>query len=207
MARVLIVANGVWPEQFNFERSFNDYSQIIALDGAANRLIEQGHLPDVIIGDFDSIEPSVLKDCKERGSQIVLDANQEQSDVSKGLNWAHEHHPTSQIYLIGIEIGRYDHHLAGYSALFECESSAILLLDGWEALRIDSTPREFQVRDGGLFSLIPFGAVTGVKLHGCRYPLDNETLSSGTRGVSNEAVDSVITASAQSGDLLLLIER
>ena len=116
-------------------------------------------------------------------------------------------HPTSQIYLIGIEIGRYDHHLAGYSALFECESSAILLLDGWEALRIDSTPREIQAREGGLFSLIPFGAVTGVKLHGCRYPLDNETLSSGTRGVSNEAVDSVITASAQSGDLLLLIER
>ena len=207
MARVLIVANGDWPEQFNFKRIFDDYSQIIALDGAANRLIEQGHLPDVIIGDFDSIEPSVLKDCKERGSQIVVDANQEQSDVSKGLIWAHEHHPSSQIYLIGIEIGRYDHHLAGYSALFECQSSAILLLDGWEALRIDSTPREVQVREGGLFSLIPFGIVTGVKLQGCRYPLDNETLSSGTRGVSNKAVGSVITASAQSGDLLLLIER
>ena len=207
MARVLIVANGDWPEQFNFKRSFDDYSQIIALDGAANRLIEQGHLPDVIIGDFDSIEPSVLKDCKERGSQIVVDANQEQSDVSKGLIWAHEHHPTSQIYLIGIEIGRYDHHLAGYSALFECQSSAILLLDGWEALRIGSTPREIQVREGGLFSLIPFGIVTGVKLQGCKYPLDNETLSSGTRGVSNEAVGPVITASAQSGDLLLLIER
>ena len=207
MARVLIVANGDWPEQFNFKRIFDDYSQIIALDGAANRLIEQGHLPDVIIGDFDSIEPSVLKDCKERGSQIVVDANQEQSDVSKGLIWAHEHHPTSQIYLIGIEIGRYDHHLAGYSALFECQSSAILLLDGWEALRIGSTPREVQVHEGGLFSLIPFGTVTGVKLQGCRYPLDNETLSSGTRGVSNKAVGSVITASAQSGDLLLLIER
>ena len=207
MARVLIVANGDWPEQFNSKRSFDDYSQIIALDGAANRLIDQGHLPDVIIGDFDSIEPSVLKDCKERGSQIVVDANQEQSDVSKGLIWAHEHHPSSQIYLIGIEIGRYDHHLAGYSALFECQSSAILLLDGWEALRIDSTPREVQVREGGLFSLIPFGIVTGVKLQGCKYPLDNETLSSGTRGVSNKAVGSVITASAQSGDLLLLIER
>lgn len=207
MARVLIVANGDWPEQFNFKRIFDDYSQIIALDGAANRLIEQGHLPDVIIGDFDSIEPSVLKDCKERGSQIVVDANQEQSDVSKGLIWAHEHHPSSQIYLIGIEIGRYDHHLAGYSALFECQSSAILLLDGWEALRIGSTPREVQVHEGGLFSLIPFGIVTGVKLQGCKYPLDNETLSSGTRGVSNKAVGSVITASAQSGDLLLLIER
>lgn len=207
MARVLIVANGKWPEQFNQEGNFNDYSQIIALDGAANRLIKQGQLPDVIIGDLDSIEPNVLKDCKERGSQIVRDANQEQSDVSKGLNWAHEHHPTSQIYLTGVEIGRHDHHLAGYLALFECQSSAILLLDGWEALRIDSNPKEIQIRKGGLFSLIPFGAVTGVNLQGCRYPLDNETLFSGTRGVSNEAIDSVITASAQSGDLLILIER
>ena len=71
----------------------------------------------------------------------------------------------------------------------------------------DVTPKEIQVRKGGLFSLIPFGVVTGVNLQGCRYPLNNETLSSGTRGVSNKAVGSVITASAQSGDLLLLIER
>ncbi len=206
MARVLIVANGEWPQSFDVEENISQFSVLVALDGATNRLIELNIIPDVVIGDLDSIHPDVLEQCNMNGTQIVHDSNQELSDISKGLGWVKQHYPDSYSSVVGIEIGRYDHHLAAYSALFECKSSAVILLDGWKAQRVDSTPREIKIQPGKLVSLIPFGAASGVHLDGCKYPLNHESLSSGTRGVSNEAVDSVITVSVESGDLLLLVQ-
>ena len=206
MGRVLIVANGEWPSSFNLQHERTTYDQIVALDGAANRLLELNLAPDVIVGDLDSITTSVLNQCESSGVHIVRIPSQEKSDISKGLQWVQQEQPNARIDVIGVEIGRYDHHLAAYSALFECQSSATLLLNGWTATRVDSNPTTFQVKPHAIISLIPFGSVQGVTLEGCQYPLQNASLTTGTQGVSNKAIESEIVVSAQSGDLLLLIE-
>ena len=206
MGRVLIVANGEWPSSFNLQHERTTYDQIVALDGAANRLLELNLAPDVIVGDLDSITTSVLNQCESSGVHIVRIPSQEKSDISKGLQWVQQEQPNAKIDVIGVEIGRYDHHLAAYSALFECQSSATILLNGWTATRVDSNPTTFQVKPHAIISLIPFGSVQGVTLEGCQYPLQNASLTTGTQGVSNKAIESEIVVSAQSGDLLLLIE-
>ena len=206
MGRVLIVANGEWPGSFNLQHERTTYDQLVALDGAANRLLDLNLIPDVIVGDLDSITTSVLNQCESSGVQIVRIPSQEKSDISKGLQWVQQEQPNARIDVIGIEIGRYDHHLAAYSALFECQSSATLLLNGWTATRVDSNPTTFQVKPDAIISLIPFGSVQGVTLEGCQYPLQNASLTTGTQGVSNKAIESEIVVSAQSGNLLLLIE-
>ena len=206
MGRVLIVANGEWPSSFNLQHERTTYDQLVALDGAANRLLDLNLIPDVIVGDLDSITTSVLIQCESSGVQIVRIPSQEKSDISKGLQWVQQEQPNARIDVIGIEIGRYDHHLAAYSALFECQSSATLLLNGWTATRVDSNPTTFQVKPHAIISLIPFGSVQGVTLEGCQYPLQNALLTTGTQGVSNKAIESEIVVSAQSGNLLLLIE-
>ena len=206
MGRVLIVANGEWPSSFNLQHERTTYDQLVALDGAANRLLELNLIPDVIVGDLDSITTSVLNQCESSGVHIVRIPSQEKSDISKGLQWVQQEQPNARIDVIGVEIGRYDHHLAAYSALFECQSSATLLLNGWTATRVDSNPTTFQVKPDAIISLIPFGSVQGVTLEGCQYPLQNASLTTGTQGVSNKAIESEIVVSAQSGNLLLLIE-
>ena len=206
MGRVLIVANGEWPGSFNLQHERTTYDQLVALDGAANRLLDLNLIPDVIVGDLDSITTSVLNQCESSGVHIVRIPGQEKSDISKGLQWVQQEQPNAKIDVIGVEIGRYDHHLAAYSALFECQSSATLLLNGWTATRVDSNPTTFQVKPHAIISLIPFGSVQGVTLEGCQYPLQNASLTTGTQGVSNKAIESEIVVSAQSGNLLLLIE-
>ena len=206
MGRVLIVANGEWPSSFNLQHERTTYDQLVALDGAANRLLELNIIPDVIVGDLDSITTSVLNQCESSGVQIVRIPSQEKSDISKGLQWVQQEQPNAKIDVIGVEIGRYDHHLAAYSALFECQSSATILLNGWTAKRVDSNPTTFQVKPDAIISLVPFGSVQGVTLEGCQYPLQNASLTTGTQGVSNKAIESEIIVSAQSGNLLLLIE-
>ena len=206
MGRVLIVANGEWPGSFNLQHERTTYDQLVALDGAANRLLDLNLIPDVIVGDLDSITTSVLNQCESSGVHIVRIPSQEKSDISKGLQWVQQEQPNARIDVIGVEIGRYDHHLAAYSALFECQSSATLLLNGWTATRVDSNPTTFQVKPHAIISLIAFGSVQGVSLEGCQYPLQNASLTTGTQGVSNKAIESEIVVSAQSGNLLLLIE-
>lgn len=207
MAGVLIVANGAWPKSFKVEEVFAEYERVLALDGAANRMVDAGIVPTVIIGDLDSVDNTTLEHCKANGTLVIHTPNQEQSDVAKGLHWAEKTYPNEQIDLIGIELGRYDHNLAAYSALFECNTSARILMDGWSALRVNSIQNRIQVRKGAIVSLIPFGDVTGVSLQGCEYSLENASMSTGTQGVSNKAIDATIVVSVQSGDLLLLFER
>ena len=207
MAHILIIANGAWPKTFNIEGKITDYDAVLALDGAANRMVDADIVPTAIIGDLDSVDDSTLEHCKTNGTLVIHAPNQEQSDVSKGLTWAAKTYPGAQIDLIGIEIGRYDHQLAAYSALFETKSSARILMDGWSAQRVSSTPNHIQIREGAIVSLMPFGEVTGISLQGCEYPLNHASMMTGTQGVSNKAIDSTIVVSAQSGDLLLLFER
>lgn len=201
------MANGAWPKSFKVEEAFAEYEHVLALDGAANRMVDAGIVPTAIIGDLDSVDNSTLEHCKAKGTLVIHTPNQEQSDVAKGLHWAEKTYPNEQIELIGIELGRYDHNLAAYSALFECNTSARILMDGWSALRVNSIPNRIQVRKGAIVSLIPFGDVTGVSLQGCEYSLENASMKTGTQGVSNKAIDATIVVSVQSGDLLLLFER
>ena len=205
MTRILIVANGEWPKAFDIHQERIAYDSIVALDGAANRMVDGNFIPDVIIGDFDSLDPSVRSRCESEAAQIIHRPNQEKSDIAKGLLWVEQAYRNSLVEIIGVE-GRYDHLIAAYSALFECLSSAVILLDGWTARRIDSIPMNIEVKQNTIISLIAFGQVEGVTLEGCQYPLLNASLSTGTQGVSNKAIESTIVASAESGDLLLFIQ-
>ena len=207
MSKVLIVANGEWPGQFDVAHRAEAYRVVVALDGAANRLIESYAHLDVLLGDLDSVSESVLQQCKASGVTIVHTPDQQSSDISKGLDWVQKTYPDSEVDIIGVEIGRYDHHLAAYSALFECNSHATILLDGWQARRVSQTPTKVETRPNSIISLIPFGDVTGVTIKGCQFSLDNETLTTGTKGISNVATGPSITVSVESGDLLLLIMR
>ena len=207
MSKVLIVANGEWPQRFDVVDCAEAYRVVVALDGAADQLIERNMTPDVLLGDLDSVSESVLGQCKASNVTIVHTPDQNRSDISKGLEWVQETYPGSEVDVIGVEIGRYDHHLAAYSALFECKSDATLLLDGWKARRVSQTPTKIETKPNSIISLIPFGDVTGTIIKGCQFSLDNGTLTTGTRGISNITTGTSITVSVESGDLLLLIMR
>ena len=95
MGRVLIVANGELPSSFNLQHERTTYDLLLALDGAANRLLELNIIPDVIVGDLDSITTSVLNQCESSGVHIVRIPSQEKSDISKGLQWVQQEQPNA----------------------------------------------------------------------------------------------------------------
>ena len=205
MTGILIVGNGNTPSQSVFDHFVNSSVLILALDGAALTLAKHEIQPHVIIGDMDGLTSEQLDEFQSKGVQIVRNLDQETSDISKGLTWSKQHHPGKHIDVIGIDGGRLDHQLAAFSALFECQSDARLHIDDWMVARVTNTPHKYQTTKGRNVSLIPFGKVTGVTLDGCKYSLEDERLTSGTRGIHNEALGEEISVSCQQGDLLLLL--
>lgn len=205
MTGILIVGNGNTPSQSVLDRFVDSSDLILALDGAALTLLKHQILPDIIIGDMDSLTSEQLHEFQSNGVQIIYDSDQDTSDISKGLRWTNQYHPGKHINVIGIDGGRLDHQLAAFSALFECQSEAHLHIEDWMVTRVSNTPHKYQTTRGRNVSLIPFGDVFGVTLHGCKYPLENQRLTSGTRGIHNEALGEEISISCQKGDLLLLL--
>ena len=205
MTGVLIVGNGNHPPHSVLESFVALSPVIIALDGAAIMLQQRQIQPDVIIGDMDGLTSEQLDIFQSQGIKIIKDSTQDTSDISKGLTWSQKQYPGKHIDVIGIDGGRLDHQLGAFSALFECKSEAHLHTDEWLAVRVTTTPIQYSTTKSRNISLIPFGDVSGVTLVGCKYSLENDQLSSGTRGIHNEALGEQITVSCQQGDLLLLI--
>ncbi len=125
MSKFAIVANGNFSPSKMLEEITRD-SKIIALDGAAPRLMQRGIMPDVILGDFDSIERSKFGIRQEQvgetanldfsaaykgryGITVVPAKNQDYSDLQKGIRYAKEQGATEINILCATSESRMDH--------------------------------------------------------------------------------------------------
>jgi len=184
---VLVVANGEWGDSRLVETMIETSTFKIALDGAADRFSTW----DVVVGDMDSIS---------NPEQYEIDPNQDNSDLAKAL----EMYDVDAV--VGIAGGRLDHQIAAYTSLFETNSDAILYFEGWRACRVHSSGLEIDLPIGSICSLMPFGNVKNVSISGVDFVLENENLSTGTRGIGNKVTEQIVKISHEGGDLLFIWE-
>ncbi|RDI48109.1 thiamine diphosphokinase [Aquicella lusitana] len=105
MKNYLLVANGNFlVREIITEAAMN--SVIVALDGAADRLIRLGIQPDLILGDFDSIDSQSLA---SRQHSVVLANDQSLTDLVKAIRYCDDQQAAS-ITLVCATGGRLDHH-------------------------------------------------------------------------------------------------
>ena len=84
---LLIVANGEFPSHSIPLEILTKANSIIACDGAADILLDRGYIPDIIIGDLDSISDDNKHKYKDNVIEIQ---DQSQNDFRKALNYARE---------------------------------------------------------------------------------------------------------------------
>ena len=171
-------------------------------------------LPDIIVGDFDSVEPKVLDFFREK-EQIdicVLNPVKDDTDTEFAIREAIRRGATD-ITIIGGTGTRLDHVLGNISLLgigLE-EGVRMELLDAHNRIcMIDhSVTLKKKEQYGNYLSLIPYnGKVTGVTLKGLKYPLHDYTMGGfNSLGISNEIVDDEASIELTSGQLLVIESR
>ena len=208
LGQVLVCANGRWPSREVWQPLTNNADLIIACDGAIHQCLELGIVADVLIGDLDSLDPTLaIDELLKGGLEIIKVENQDNNDLAKALVYAQSLDADS-IDVIGVSGGRLDHRFASLAALCETSSKAVLRFDNGNARLVPKQGLELEsIEIEGHFSLFAMGEVRAVELQGCKWPIHGEDLHTSTRGLHNEPSGEKITVSHQGGNLLLIIDN
>ncbi|HET8778064.1 MAG TPA: thiamine diphosphokinase [Candidatus Limnocylindria bacterium] len=187
--------------------------RVIAADGGAASLERFGRRPDLLIGDLDSTEPSLVERLIEAGVTVERHpADKEASDTELALLAATQLGADEIVVLGAIGGARLDHELANLLLLADpaLRGRAVRVVHAGNTVRVvhPDQPLALDGRIGDLVTLLPIGGeATGVTTAGLRWPLDAATLQMGrSRGLSNEIVMTPASVRLESG-LLLVAER
>ena len=108
---VSVILNGQMPTDDTIIDQITNSDYIIAVDGSANKLFDLEIIPDVIIGDLDS-----LQNIKNKNIELVKTPNQNKTDFRKTLEWCIEKNILN-ISIFGISGESEDHFLGNYYTL------------------------------------------------------------------------------------------
>ncbi len=177
---------------------------IIAADSGFDHLKELGIIPDIFIGDMDSVQNEVL--AKE---VIKLEVMKDETDTEAAVRLAVKK-GAEKILIFGGIGTRLDHTMANIlllKSIFDMGISASI---------IDSHNEIFYLKDkisitgktGDTLSIIPLSDMFGATTSGLFYKLKNDELKFGSsRGVSNVMTDDSCEITVTSGEALVIKSR
>ena len=209
--RVIIFSNGDPGDLRRAGMIVRDGDLILAADGGAVHAVNAGILPDVVIGDLDSLEnhPETLTMLRDKGVAFrQYPVEKDYTDLELAMDYALEQ-KASSICIMCPFGARLDHLLGNIllATLSKYERIPISFYDGLQKAFILRSGEEREIRGGSVgavLSLVPLTPrVSGVFLSGTRWPLTNQTLNFGsTWTLSNSIAESIVTVSVGSGCLL-----
>jgi thiamine pyrophosphokinase len=189
------------PVEFTSAGRFN-----IAVDGGVRHLRGLNIIPDILIGDLDSIKGQDLEWCKELHVEIhQYPREKDQTDFELALDYAMKKN-RDKIVVFGALGGRIDHTLANIGLLSNpyYADKNIKIFSNNEYIYFLRSPTTIKGNNGDIISLIPWGEpVLGVTTTGLKFPLNNEELlPDRSRGISNVMSSNEAIIQFKKGNLL-----
>jgi len=207
---VIVITNGDITNIKIFNKMIQESDYVICADGAARYLSEIDIVPDMLVGDFDSIDKEQIDWMVARGVNLSrFPREKDKTDTELALDYAIEMSP-SNITIIGAIGSRVDHSLGNILLLNRMLDRNILGRIVGEDLEIYLINDSLYLKGeyGDIISLIPLAnRVEGVTINDVLYPLNNATMSLGsTWGISNEFMDNPDVKISLTEGLLLVVK-
>ncbi|HBG15354.1 MAG TPA: thiamine diphosphokinase [Firmicutes bacterium] len=208
----ILVGGGPINKGFLRKELESGYDLLMAVDGGGKPLYDLGYIPNIMLGDFDSLPPRYREFFADKGAELfTYQREKDWTDLELGMDLALSR-KIEEIQVFGGLGGRLDHTLANLSLLYKAKlqkTEAIMI--GSEQIVTFLAPKEHIIITpflDGHFSLLPYSStVKGVSIAGAKYPLRNVTIELGsTRGVHNEFIATPVEIQIDSGYLLLIVE-
>lgn len=206
---IVIVAGGA------LERSILPSVQkadiVIGVDRGAYWLIANNIMPDVAIGDFDSVNAEEFSLIEKKSRQVFrYNAEKDETDLELAVNYV-VGLKSKNVEIYGALGTRFDHVWAGVHLLLRLESHNICgqLVDKNNFIHIVRHTETVSPLAGYFYiSLFPLGVRAVVSLKGFRYDVDHRPFIRGsTLGVSNEIVSKSAQIIVHAGSVLVIRSR
>jgi thiamine pyrophosphokinase len=194
--KIAVLVNGTWDSEWG-KKELDNVGFLVCADGGGNSALLSGRLPDVLIGDLDSITPANLIKCIQGGTKIIrYPKEKDQTDLELALDYTRFQAPVeylkSDIWLYGATGGRIDHLLGNIALLlaYARRGRKIILKDPEHIIWIIQKQEIIFGKKGQEISLFALTEKAVVTTEGFYYPLKYENLfQDSTRGISNIFLD------------------
>lgn len=204
----VIFTGGALKRGRSVEKALKSFDKIIAVDSGASYCHKLQLIPDLVVGDFDSIDKKTLKTLEKKGVPMLrFPREKDETDTEIAINTAIKQGATKISVIAGIFGERTDHMLANV-LLPILYKIPVYFVDGKTTLWLAKGPKSEKITGvkNDLLSLIPLSKnVGGITTKGLKYSLKNGALFLGkTRGISNVFVKDEAEVIFSKGVLLLV---
>ena len=185
---VSVILNGQMPTDDTIINQITNSDYIIAVDGSANKLFDLEIIPDVIIGDLDS-----LQNIKNKDIELVKTPDQNKTDFRKTLEWCIEKNILN-ISIYGISGESEDHFLGNYYTLSDFGEKI-----SWKAFTDFSVispcvgNKKFESFKGQKVSLFCMKGSSTINSENLEYPLQSYHLKPSDDAVRNLSLEDHFT--------------
>ena len=205
MKKCIILANGKPPKKgviTFFQR--RGYEKLICADGGANSALKMKLIPDVIIGDLDSISSEAFKEYKSV-SKVIRLKRQNDTDVEKCLKYAISHN-YDEALLVGATGNRLDHTFCNLGIVLKFFTQIkISLIAENSFLKACKGKVELVTFPGETISLYGISPETKITSEGLKYELKNTSLPFGVReSTSNNSKKNLIKLKIVNGVVFVI---
>jgi thiamine pyrophosphokinase len=199
----LLVIGGTGPRPSLLSDCAQAAGFIVAADSGLDSCVAAGVVPDLVVGDMDSLSDPALLGEFPSDRVLRFPRDKDETDTEIGLRVLHER-GWSRVTIAGGAGGRID-HLLGVAGLFEREAPPVRWITGGEDLRLVTGEAVFTGWSGSTVSVFPIGDRAAL-LHseGLQWPLDGLELRRGFCGISNVATADRVLVRVGIGKLLVV---
>jgi thiamine pyrophosphokinase len=207
--RAVVLCDGPPPPPELLEYWLTGAELFVCTDAAGHPYSHLPRVPDVVIGDFDSLAGRILEG--RDGPRFLQVTDQHTTDSEKALLYLADE-GVGEVVLIGATGWRLDHTLFNVHLLERFADRLTMCIAGHHAdtVRVAGEAQvSWEVQVGTKFSVLPLGgAVTKVTIEGALYPLLGETLEPGGQAtIGNRVTMSPLLISVGEGSLLVSVDR
>jgi thiamine pyrophosphokinase len=203
--KCIILANGRPPQKkvITFLKKYG-YNTVICADGGANSARKMNLIPDVLIGDFDSVTKENLRYFTSR-AEVINIKRQNDTDVEKCLKYAIKK-GFSEAILAGVTGDRLDHTFCNLGIVLKFYSSIKISILAEKSMLVPySGEVSFETIPGETISVYGFNDKTKITSNGLKYPLKNIALPFGKReSTSNVAGRNIVSLKIKSGIVFVI---
>lgn len=205
--KAIIIGNGKAPKIKELDFFIKEgFSFIVAADGGANTAFKLGLIPDLVIGDFDSIREDVLEYFSDK-TELKQIKRQSDTDIEKGIKFLIRK-KFSDAVLLGASGNRLDHTFCNIGNILKYKGKInIHLFHEKTIATVYEKSVRLKTKVGETISIYGIDNKTFISTSGLKYPLKNETLPFGVRGgTSNEAVADEVLIEISGGKVIVMRE-
>ena len=196
-----IVANGEVPSSELSIRLLRKMKRIICCDGAIQKLLSINIIPDVIVGDGDSMDREELS---RHNIPYHADRSEEYNDLQKALKYCMAN-GYNDVLLLGCGGLREDHFIANLSIMvMYSEKMRLAMLTEHGVFNVMRGTSMFRSVPGMQVSVFPSNLHTKLSFSGLKYPVNDRSFNWLWEGSLNESVGIAFTVEADGGEPVVL---